>query len=102
MSFTKPALWLSLLSITAACSAFAQHRAAPAEPAPQQVAPFRSALDGYRPFADQAVTPWRESNEAVRNAGGWRAYAREAQEGTQPSAKPAAPAASTPQGGHKH
>jgi hypothetical protein len=102
MSVPKPALWLGLFSITAGCAAFAQQQPPPGQSASQQAVPYRSALDGYRPFADQSVAPWKESNEAVRNAGGWRAYAREAQEGARQSAKPAAPAASAPQGGHKH
>lgn len=101
MSFPKPALWLGLCSITAGCAAFAQQQPPSAQTAPAAMS-YRSALEGYRPFADQSITPWKESNETVRGVGGWRAYAREAQEGTQPSAKPAAPAASAPQGGHKH
>lgn len=43
------------------------------------VAPLRLAdpFAGYRPFAPQAVGSWPQANEAVRRAGGWRAYARE-------------------------
>jgi hypothetical protein len=97
----KPALWLVL---GAACGAAlgqqptAQPAAEPPAPAPS----YRSAFEGYQPFAGQDVAPWKESNETVRKAGGWRAYAREAQEG---AARPAAPASSLvpPSGGdHKH
>jgi hypothetical protein len=105
MSFPKPAFWLGLLSIVAACTALAQQTPPAAKPAPQLEVPYRSVLDGYRPFADEKVAPWTASNEAVRSAGGWRAYAREAQEGAGQSATPAtpaAPAASAPQPGHKH
>lgn len=57
-----------------------------AEPAPALSTPeaihavpiYRSAFLGYRPFADQAVQPWRASNETVEKIGGWQAYAREA------------------------
>jgi hypothetical protein len=107
MFLFKPALWLGSFTIVAACAAFAQPNQ-PAAAAPQQAAPYRSALEGYRPFSEEKVAPWAASNEAVRNAGGWRAYAREAQEGpaqvTPPMspAAPAAPAASAPQPGHKH
>lgn len=59
------------------------------DPAPL---PWRSALDGYRPFADQAVAPWRESNDTVGRIGGWRAYAREAS-GMPPGPDAAASAA---------
>lgn len=42
---------------------------------------YRSALEGYRPFVDEAVTAtsWRESNDRVGQIGGWRAYAAEIQ-----------------------
>ncbi|RZL86971.1 MAG: hypothetical protein EOP82_28070 [Variovorax sp.] len=38
---------------------------------------FRSAMEGYKPFADEKPVPWKEANETVRQRGGWRAYARE-------------------------
>lgn len=41
---------------------------------------------GYRAAGEAGVGSWREVNEAVNRAGGWRAYAREA---SQPA--PAAP-----------
>jgi len=40
--------------------------------------PYDSVFTGYQGFADQAIAPWRASNDAVEKAGGWRAYAREA------------------------
>ena len=47
---------------------------------------YRSAFEGYRPFAEQPLTPWREANDVVKNVGGWQAYAREGQ--GEPPAKP--------------
>lgn len=87
--------------------------AASAEPMGQErPLPYRSALDGYRPFADQTVGPWTESNATVGQIGGWRAYAREAQggqaapvNGPAGASPPAAagPAAADPHAGHgKH
>ena len=35
----------------------------------------------YQAYADAPVLPWRESNDRVRQVGGWRAYARQAQSG---------------------
>ena len=58
--------------------------------APAQAQPV-SAFETYRPFADQEVAPWRQSNDTVREIGGWRAYAREAQQQAQ-DAGPAIPA----------
>lgn len=60
-------------------------RAAPATGpvAQEQPLPYRSAFEGYRPFDDQKVAPWKESNDTVGRIGGWRAYAKEAQESQQ-------------------
>lgn len=74
--------------------------AAGAQPAPQASTPapsFRSALEGYQAFSDQAVAPWREMNDTVGRIGGWRVYAREAQQGARPAQAPApGPAATSP------
>lgn len=51
---------------------------------------WRSAFEGYQPFADPAPVAWPQANDTVRQVGGWRAYAREA-------AQPASAAASAPQ-----
>jgi hypothetical protein len=37
----------------------------------------QSAFAGYRPLPETAVGSWKDANEAVARAGGWRAYARE-------------------------
>lgn len=44
-----------------------------------------SALAHYRPLGDDQRLDWKQANEAVNRIGGWRAYAREAQ---QPEAVP--------------
>lgn len=54
---------------------------------------YESAFEGYRPFGDQRLAPWRESNDVVRRVGGWQAYAREAQ-GEAPAGDGTAGAAS--------
>lgn len=75
---------------------------------------YRSTLTGYRRLGDDEPVPWREANDTVGRIGGWRAYAREANEpasaGPAVTTIPAAPAASTPSkaspathgGHHKH
>lgn len=101
MSRFQLAVGLALIAI--------QFSDAPAQPA--QAAPaasnasgaYRSAFDGYRTFDDQPVAPWRQSNDTVREIGGWRAYAREAQTGASaaaPAASQAASSASSPHAGH--
>lgn len=85
----------SFLPLAAALAAGAAGAQAPA-PAPVQDAaapavPYRSTLEAYQPFNDQPVGAWKGANGAVGRIGGWRAYAKEAQ---QPEGKPAeAPAA---------
>ena len=41
---------------------------------------YLSPLRAYQGLAEPPVAPWRETNELVRQRGGWRAYAREARE----------------------
>jgi hypothetical protein len=43
---------------------------------------YTSPLAAYRKFAEQPVGSWRDANDNVGRVGGWRAYAREAQDPT--------------------
>ncbi|MBY0365788.1 hypothetical protein [Pelomonas aquatica] len=54
---------------------------APSKAASGALATYRSAFEGYRAFTEQPVTNWRQSNDLVRQIGGWQAYAQEAQGG---------------------
>ena len=82
-------------------------RAVPAALA-ASVPAWRSAFDGYRPFDDAPVAAWRASNDTVGRIGGWRAYAREAQEAlaapapTPPSPTTGPAPAAAPAAGHRH
>ena len=51
---------------------------------------YQSAFEGYRRLTDQAVSPWRESNDLVGRIGGWQSYAREGQ-GSAPAGTADAP-----------
>ena len=53
---------------------------------------YRSSLAHYRGFSDDKPLSWREANDAVARIGGWRVYAREAQ---QPEATPTGKDAAT-------
>ncbi|MEO8281701.1 MAG: hypothetical protein ABI564_18525 [Ideonella sp.] len=111
------ACWLLPATIalaTANASAQAQSQAAPgsrignlsaADPldATTEVAPlmYRSALGSFRRVDDADPVPWREANDRVGRIGGWRAYAREANEpavieSPTPAAKPAVEAPALP------
>ena len=59
----------------------AQSRPDPADPSARvPAAEYRSPFADYRPLGDEAVGNWRAANDEVGRIGGWRAYAREAQE----------------------
>lgn len=76
--------------------------------APVPPATYQSPLAGYRRLGEDRPVPWKEANETVNRIGGWRAYAREAQQpaAAAPSASAPAPAphaapAAPAHGGHK-
>ena len=87
---------------------------AAAPPATQRVAPaaapeagYRSALHGFRQYADEPVSPWREANDTVRRIGGWQAYGRESYNALRAAppaaaAPAAAPAPANPPAGGDH
>ena len=57
---------------------------------------YRSAFEGYQPFDEGKLLPWKASNDTVGKIGGWRAYAREAQQDKAQDASAPAGAASVP------
>ena len=65
----------------------------PKAPVPAQV--YRSAFQGYRPNAEVDLGSWVDANQAVHQAGGWRAYAKEARSPDEAASPPPA-AASAP------
>lgn len=73
--------WLALLGWPLAGTAQTQ-----ATPAPLA---YKSAFEGYQPFTDDKTVGWKQANDNVARIGGWRAYAKQAQEAdTQPSNPP--------------
>ena len=62
---------------------------------------YDSAFSRYKPYRDEKATPWREANDTVTQIGGWRAYAKEAQQPEPVSSAatptmPASPAVAKP------
>lgn len=86
---------LAALCVLGLPPAFAQR--APPAPAPALTG-YRSAFEGYRPFAQEEVQPWKQTNDTVREVGGWRAYAREMQGSPQGPTEP--PKSADPHAGH--
>lgn len=70
---------------TASPLAWAQ-QSAPVKPDPQDAKAsvprvvYRSTLAGYLVFPDEKLGSWKEANDEVGRIGGWRAYAKEAQQ----------------------
>ena len=46
----------------------------------QTAVSYQSPIADYQPFADEKVTSWKAANDKVGQIGGWRAYAKEAQQ----------------------
>lgn len=88
-------------ALAAALAAHAQSAAPAARPDPldpQAGVPalnYESSFARYRRMSETQPIPWREANDAVARIGGWRAYAREAQ---QPEAAGAVTPSQTPGG----
>lgn len=105
MFLSKPAVWLAVVPSLTAATVYAQTVASPpglsTVPSTASPATYRSALEGYQPYRDEKIKPWKESNDTVGKIGGWRAYAKEAAEpANQGGAAPAAPGAAHPHAGH--
>jgi hypothetical protein len=83
------------LSLSVA-QAWGQSTTSPKDPAdPKAVVEptvYRSAFDRYRKHREQKVESWKGANDNVGRIGGWRTYAREAQQPDPPAAGSAAPA----------
>lgn len=88
------------LAALAAATSAAQEKARPDPTSPQAKVPpteYRSAFEGYRPYADEKVRPWRQSNEAVKDEGSHAGHGAK-----PPAEKPAPkPEAGGAHGGHK-
>ena len=84
-----------LTTLTAQAQAQAQAQAAAKAARPDPLDPkasvpalsYESSFSKYRPLGDEKPVSWRDANDTVTRIGGWRAYAREAQ---QPDPAPAA------------
>jgi hypothetical protein len=89
------ALIATLLSPTAAMAQTAPATSAsqPSDPKDPPKIAYSAALGGYQRYVDQPVAPWVATNARVSEAGGWRAYAKQAQE---PDASQSAPTKGKP------
>lgn len=77
--FTSIAYRLQVLGAFAvmACAAHAQ-TAAPASSTPST--PYSSVFESYKPHTDEPIGNWKAANDTTARIGGWREYARQAQQ----------------------
>lgn len=54
---------------------------------------YVSSFSQYRLLGDEKPVSWRDANDTVTRIGGWRVYAREAQQADPAPTAPSAPAA---------
>ncbi len=59
----------------------------------QTIVSYTSPVADYQPFVDEKITSWKNANDKVGQIGGWRAYAKEAQ---QPDNTPISPTGTSP------
>ena len=57
---------------------------------------YESAIAQYRRLSDEKTVSWRDANDTVARIGGWRVYAREAQQADPPASASASASAPTP------
>lgn len=98
-----PRICIALAALAAGVAAAQEARRPDPADARAKVPPleYRSALEGYRPFADPEPRDWRKANEDVGAAGGHAGH-QPGQGPGQPTAKPqpGAPETSGGHGGH--
>lgn len=97
---SKPLLAYGLVFISALPGLSVAQSPTPAAPASaaqaSQSPVFRSAMEGYKPYTEEATANWREANDTTARIGGWRAYAKEARQPLVPEAAPPGDARTAP------
>lgn len=85
--------------IVPAASASQSAAPSPAQKIDNAPVPYRSAMQGYKPYTDEKTMDWKQANDSTGKIGGWREYAKQAQQpdaaadsaASAPDAKPVKP-----------
>ena len=75
------AVFISVIALAGTVNAQTAGNTAPAATVPEP-----SVFKGYKPYTDEPIVDWKAANDDVARIGGWREYARQAQ---QPATRPA-------------
>lgn len=97
-------IFVALPALLLAGVAAAQGDGRPDPRDPRAKAPpveYRSAFEGYRPYAEPELSDWRKSNEEVGAAGGHAGHRPGQGEGAQTSKPQPGTPANQGHGGHK-
>ena len=70
---------VALLSATLLAGYATAQTTPPAKPGVSPV-PYKSAFEGYQAYSDDKMTHWKAANDEVARIGGWREYAKQAQQ----------------------
>lgn len=77
-------LWPALLSATLLAGQATAQTTATTAPSTKPVVttpvPYKSAFEGYQAYSDDKMTNWKTANDEVARIGGWREYAKQAQQ----------------------
>ena len=68
----------SVLMVTSAL--YAQTAVTVAPPTTEAIAPYASVFKDYKPYTDEPIVNWKAANDTTASIGGWREYARQAQQ----------------------
>lgn len=86
------AVWLACFHVSGAwAQSEIKPEVSPAEKPVELV--YQSSFQNYQRYTASAIQPWKQSNDTVKDIGGWRAYAKEITQ--EPSAQPST-------SGHSH
>ena len=76
----KKNCWLALPALGLLLSSAAIAQPTTAASSSVSLAASPSAFDGYKPYTDEPLTNWKAANDSVAKIGGWREYAKQAQQ----------------------
>ncbi len=75
---------------------YAQTTAPKDDTSPAVAPPYASAFEGYKPYTDEPVVNWKSANDTTARIGGWREYAKQAQQPENSPGNSTQPGQATP------